>query len=142
MTTVQEGNTVQVHYTGRLEDGTVFDTSAHREPLEFTVGANEVIPGFEEAVVGMNAGETKTVEISHDKAYGPHQDELMMQVDRGQLPPEIDPQEGQKLQVRQQDGQIYIVTVTDVNESQVTLDANHPLAGQDLTFDIQVIGVK
>ena len=137
----QTGDTVKVHYTGTLEDGTVFDSSIDREPLEFTIGDGRLIPGFEEAVVGMSQGESKTVEIPADEAYGPYYEELVLVVDRDQLPPELQPEVGQQLQFQQEDGTIVTLTVIDVSELSVTLDANHPLAGQDLTFDIQLVEI-
>ena len=135
------GDTVKTHYTGRLEDGTVFDTSADREPLQFTVGESQVIPGFEQAVVGMEPGESKTTEIPVDEAYGPHREEMILQVDRNHLPADLKPELDQQLHVSQPDGQKFIVRVTDVSESNVTLDANHPLAGKNLTFDIQLVEI-
>ncbi len=135
------GDTVKVHYTGKFGDGMVFDTSIDDEPLEFRIGESQVIPGFEEAVVGMNPGETKTVNIPVDKAYGPHRDDLVQVVDRKQLPANLKPEIGQPLEGRQPDGEIVVATVTDVTESHVTLDANHPLAGKSLTFEIQLIEI-
>ncbi len=142
MAQAKVGDTVKVHYTGKLEDGTVFDTSLDREPLQFTLGADEVIPGFEQAVVGMNPGESRTTEIGADEAYGPYNDELILVVDRDQFPTNMEPQIGQQLQVRQDSGQSFVVRVTDVSDDSVTLDANHPLAGEDLTFDIQLVGIE
>jgi peptidylprolyl isomerase len=138
MAQAKNGDTVKVHYTGKLDDGTVFDTSANREPLQFTIGEGQLIQDFEQAVVGMNPGDSKTVQIPSDNAYGPHHEEMIMVVERNQFPDDLEPKVDQMLQVRQQDGQTYTVRVTDVSESKVTLDANHPLAGQDLTFDIQL----
>ena len=138
----KDGDTVKVHYTGKLEDGTVFDTSIERDPLQFTIGEGQLIPGFEQAVVGMSPGESKTVEIPADEAYGPYREELVMVVDRDQLPEDLQPEVGQQLQIRQPDGQTILVKVIDVSESSVTLDANHPLAGKDLTFDIELVEVK
>ncbi|NOR78361.1 MAG: peptidylprolyl isomerase [Methanophagales archaeon] len=135
------GDTVKVHYTGKFGDGMVFDTSIDDEPLEFRIGESQVIPGFEEAVVGMNPGESKTVNIPVDKAYGPHRDDLVQVVDRKQLPTSVKPEIGQPLEGRQPDGEIVVATVTDVTESRVTLDANHPLAGKSLTFEIQLIEI-
>jgi FKBP-type peptidyl-prolyl cis-trans isomerase 2 len=139
MAQAKHGDTVKVHYTGKLEDGTVFDTSINRDPLQFTIGEGQIIPGFEQAVVGMNPGESKTTKVSADKAYGSHHKEEVLVVDRNQFPVDLKPEIGQKLQIRRTDGQTIVVTVTDVSESSVTLDANHPLAGKDLTFDIQLI---
>ena len=142
MAQAKYGDTVKVHYTGKLGDGTIFDSSIDRDPLEFTLGEGRVIPGFEQAVVGMDLNETKTVKIPEDKAYGPHREELVAEVDRSQLPADLEPEIGQQLQGRQADGQVIVATVTDVSESSVTLDANHPLAGKDLTFDIQLVAIN
>ncbi|WP_054848271.1 FKBP-type peptidyl-prolyl cis-trans isomerase [Methanoculleus chikugoensis] len=145
MAQAKEGDTVQVHYTGKLEDGTVFDTSEERTPLEFTIGSGQIIPpGFERAVVGMEPGETKTATIPPEEAYGLHREEMTITVDRGgQFPEDINPEPGQQLQVQQPDGRAAIVVVSDVSESTVTLDANHPpLAGQPpLTFDIELVDI-
>jgi FKBP-type peptidyl-prolyl cis-trans isomerase 2 len=134
MAGAKNGDTVKVHYTGKLEDGTVFDTSVERDPLQFTIGQGQVIPGFEQAVVGMNPGESKTSKIPADKAYGPHRKEMILVVDRNQIPVELKPKVGQQLQSRQAEGRTIRVTVTDVSESSVTLDANHPLAGKGPDF--------
>ncbi|MDD4568438.1 MAG: peptidylprolyl isomerase [Methanoculleus chikugoensis] len=141
MAQAKAGDTVQVHYTGKLEDGTVFDTSEERTPLEFTIGSGQIIPGFERAVVGMEPGETKTATISPEEAYGQHREDMTITVDRGQFPEDINPEPGQQLQVQQPDGRAAIVVVSDVSESTVTLDANHPLAGQPLTFDIELVDI-
>ena len=141
MAQAKEGDVVRVHYTGKLEDGTVFDTSAEQAPLEFTIGDGQIIPGFEKAVIGMEPGETKTARISPEEAYGPRRDDMTLTVDREQFPEEINPEPGQQLQVQQPDGRAAIVVVSEVSESTVTLDANHPLAGQPLTFDIQLVEV-
>lgn len=130
------GDTVRVHYTGTLHDGTTFDTSEGREPLEFTVGGGQVIPGFDQAVAGMEPGDTKKVEIPSDEAYGPKREEMMLQVSPDQFPEGVDPEVGQQLQLSQPNGQNVVVRVTDVQDDAVTLDANHPLAGEDLTFEI------
>lgn len=139
--TAKNGDTVKVHYTGKLEDGTVFDSSEGREPLEFTVGEHEVIPGFEEAIVGMNQSESKTVKVPADAAYGPRIEEMVLKVERSRLPQDFEPQVGQQLQMRRSDGRTIIVTVNGVSESDVTLDANHPLAGKDLIFDIELVEI-
>jgi FKBP-type peptidyl-prolyl cis-trans isomerase 2 len=138
MAEAKTGDTVKVHYTGKLNDGTVFDTSADRDPLQFTIGEGQLISEFEEAVVGMNPGDTKTIQIASEDAYGPHHEEMVMEVDRSEFPEDIDPQVNQRLQVRQPDGQTFAVTVTDVSDAKVKLDGNHPLAGKDLTFDIEL----
>ncbi|MCW3141883.1 MAG: peptidylprolyl isomerase [Methanophagales archaeon] len=141
MAQAKPGDTVKVHYTGKLEDGTVFDTSTDRDPLQFTIGERKIIPGFEQAVVGMNPGESKTIKVPMDEAYGPHREEMVMVVDRNQLPVDLIPEVGQQLQSRQPDGQTMVVTVIGVSESSVTVDANHPLAGKDLTFDILLVEI-
>ena len=140
MTQAQAGSQVKVHYTGRLDSGQVFDSSADREPLEFTMGQGQLIPGFESAVTGMQVGDKKTVTIAADEAYGPRQDELLFSVERAQLPDHIQPEVGQRLQVNQE-GQTAVVTVTELTDSTITLDANHPLAGENLTFDLEVVEV-
>ena len=132
------GDTVKVHYTGKLEDGTVLDSSINRGPLQFTLGESQVIPGFEQAVVGMNLEESKTVNIPAAEAYGPRHKELVVVVNRNEFPAELELKVDDHLQIKQADGQKILVTVTDISESSVTLDANHPLAGKDLTFDIQL----
>ena len=134
------GDTVEVHYTGRLADGTVFDTSVGSEPLEFTLGQSQIIPGFEQAVIGMQVGEAKTVTIPADQAYGPHREDMILQVDRDELPADIDPRVGMQLQMNQ-GNEIMIVTITDVSETTIKIDTNHPLAGQDLIFDIELVDI-
>lgn len=134
------GDTVRVHYTGTLGDGSVFDSSEGRDPLEFTVGSGQVIPGFDQAVSGMSPGDERRVTIPADEAYGSRKDDLVIVVDRAQLPPDIDPAVGQQLQLSQE-GRAFVVTVTDVAPDSITLDANHPLAGEDLTFELQLVGI-
>lgn len=141
MVQAKSGDTVKIHYTGRLEDGTVFDSSAEREPLEFTISGGQVIPGFEQAVLGMTLGESKTEKIPMDQAYGPRREEMVLEVSREQIPPDINPEVGQQLQIQQANGQIIPVSVKEVTDSQITLDANHPLAGEDLTFEIQLVEI-
>ena len=136
------GDTVKVHYTGRLGDGSVFDSSTERGPLELTVGQGQVIPKFEQALTEMEPGDERTVTIPAADAYGPRRPELLIDVDREQLPPNIQPTPGQHLQVRREDGETAVVTVADVSEARVTLDANHPLAGEDLTFDLRLVDVQ
>lgn len=141
MAQAQRGDTVKVHYTGKLDDGTVFDSSVGREPLEFTIGEGGIIPGFEQAVLGMAQGESKTETIPVEDAYGPYIEEMVLTVDRQQMPAELKPEVGQQLQLQQPDGQLIPMTITDVSGSTVTLDANHPLAGENLTFDIQLVEI-
>jgi peptidylprolyl isomerase len=141
MAQAKYGDTVKVHYTGKLEDGTVFDTSTEREPLQFTLGEGQIISGFEQAVVGMNPGESKTTKVLADEAFGPHIKEMVLVVERNQFPEHLEPKLGQRLQIRQADGQTIRITVTNISESNVTLDGNHPLAGKDLIFDIRLIDI-
>ncbi len=141
MTQAQVGDMVKVHYTGRLTDGTTFDTSLERDPLEFTLGEGELIAGFEQAVLGMAAGESKTTTIPADQAYGPHHAERMIDVERHHLPSDLQPEIGQRLEMTRPDGTTLSVMITTVTETQVTLDANHPLAGQDLIFDITLVEI-
>jgi len=139
MTQAKEGDMVKVHYTVKLGDGTVIGSTTNHEPLQFTIGEGQILPGFEQAVVGMNPGESKTIEIPADQAFGPHLDEMVVVIDRTQFPEGFNPKIGEQLQFRQGDGQIATVLVTDVSGSSITIDTNHPLAGKDLTFDIQFI---
>lgn len=142
MTRAKTGDTVRIHYTGKLEDGTVFDTSRDREPLEFTIGSGEVISGIEQAITGMEPGESKSATIPPEEAYGPRRDEMVVTVGRDRLPPDMDPRVGQRLSVEQQDGRHFHVTVTNVSEGSVTLDANHELAGSSLVFDLELVTVE
>ncbi len=135
------GDTVKVHYTGKLDDGTVFDSSAERDPLQFSIGEGLVIPGFEQAVVGMTPGESKKTNIPADEAYGPYRPELVMVVEKERIPTDVSVEVGQMLQISQSNGQAIPVVVTEVSDSQITLDANHPLAGQELIFDIQLVQI-
>ncbi|MEX2381549.1 MAG: peptidylprolyl isomerase [Opitutales bacterium] len=141
MNTAQEGNTVQVHYEGKLPDGNVFDSTKERGPLEFTIGSGTVIPGFEKAIVGMKEGESKTEVIAAENAYGPRRDEMVIEVEQEQIPKEIEPEIGQQLQVSTQDGSKVPVKVVDMSEDKIKLDANHPLAGHDLTFELTLVKV-
>ena len=141
MAAATKGDSVKIHYTGTLNDGTVFDSSAGREPLGFTLGSGQVIPGFDDAVLGMSHGESKKVTISADRAYGERQKELVMPVPRNQVPPEINPEVGQKLQIQGPNGQPMMVEVVEVNDDHIMLDANPPLAGKDLTFEIELVEI-
>jgi len=142
MTQVKQGDTIKVHYSGKLSDGTVFDSSVEGEPLEFTVGQGQIIPGFEEAVTGMSEGEKTTALVPADQAYGPHHAEGVIDVPRDRIPAEIAPEVGQQLQMQSKDGQPVPVRVVEVAEETIKVDANHPLAGKDLTFDIEVVSVN
>lgn len=135
------GDTVKVHYTGRLEGGVVFDTSINRAPMQLTIGRAQVIPGFQHAIVGMSPGDSKITKVEASNAYGPHRKEMMQIIGRDQFPKHLKPEVGQVLQDNRADGQIIKLRVADVSESSVTLDANHPLAGKDLVFDIQLVEI-
>jgi len=137
----KNGDSVRIHYTGRLDDGTVFDSSREREPLNFTVGGGQVIPGFDAAVRGMEVGETKTAKIPAAEAYGEAREDLFIPVSRSQLPPGLEPTAGQALQMSTPDGQQVRVVIDRVEEDSVILDANHPLAGKDLTFDLELVAI-
>ena len=138
----EDGSTVKVHYTGKLDDGTVFDTSLEREPLEFTLGEGKVIPGFEAAVKVMEVGQTKTIAIPAEEAYGSYRSDLLVPIEREHLPKGLEPEVGQRLQMQKANGQMSIVTITDVAEKAITIDANHPLAGKNLTFELELVESK
>lgn len=142
MAEARSGDTVSIHYTGRLEDGTVFDTSENRDPLEFKLGEGNVIPGFEKAVQGMEEGESKTATVPSDEAYGKRREDLVLSVAKEQLPPDLDPEVGQRLQMEAGDGQTFQVVISEVEDESVEVDANHPLAGEDLTFDIELVEIR
>lgn len=135
------GDTVQVHYTGMLTDGTVFDTSAEREPMEFTIGTGQVIPGFDEAVKGMKVGEKKTVTIPAEEAYGPRFEDMLEEIPLEKLPEGKTPEVGQRLVAVNPDGRQAIVTIVSVSDNVVVVDTNHPLAGEDLTFEIELVKI-
>jgi len=135
------GNTVKVHYTGKLDDGSVFDSSKDSEPIEFTLGEGRMIPGFEAAVMGMEVGENKTVKLGSEQAYGPHRDDKMLKVDRQEIPASIPLAKGLKLQAQAPNGEVVFFSVIEYNDSQVTLDGNHPMAGKTLTFDIELVAI-
>ncbi|OGW34088.1 MAG: peptidylprolyl isomerase [Nitrospirae bacterium GWD2_57_9] len=141
MIQAKQGDTVKVHYTGKLEDGTVFDTSRSRHPLQFKLGKGQVIEGFEQAVASMNVGESKTTTIPVEKAYGARRDDMIVTVKRSQLPGDVQPNVGQRLEITQEDNQVMLVTVTDITDSTITLDANHPLAGKALTFELELVAI-
>lgn len=141
MPQAKQGDTVTVHYTGKLDDGTIFDSSVGGDPLEVTLGAGLVIPGFEKVLFGMNAGETRTTRIPCEEAYGPRREELVVQVGRHQLPEGMEPQVGERLRSEHPDGASFTVMVTEVTDSSITVDANHPLAGEALTFEITLVEI-
>ncbi len=141
MSQAKSGDTVKIHYTGTLADGTEFDSSTGREPLEFALGSGQVIPGFDSAVDGMAVGDSKTVNISPDEAYGQAHEQLIQQVPKSALPEEMKPEPGMQLQSKSPDGQIMNLVVTDVADETITVDGNHPLAGETLTFDIELVAI-
>lgn len=141
MAEASPGDKVKVHYTGRLPDDTVFDSSEGRNPLEFTIGAGEIIPGFEQAVTGMRPGEEKTATVAADEAYGERREDLLLTLERDRLPEGMDPEVGERLQLRARGGEPFDVVVAEVGDEDLTVDANHPLAGQELTFDIRLVEI-
>jgi len=142
MSAVKKGDTIKVHYHGTLNDGTIFDSSLQREPLEFEVGGGMVIPGFDNGVLGMAIGEKRTINIPADEAYGQKQEEMIMEFPRDRFPEDMTPEVGMQLMMSSQTGQQFPVVVADVREDVVVLDANHPLAGKDLTFDLELVEIK
>ncbi|MFZ6051518.1 FKBP-type peptidyl-prolyl cis-trans isomerase [Halocola ammonii] len=142
MSQVKENDTVKVHYTGKLSNGEVFDSSVDREPLEFTLGQGQIIPGFEKELIDMKVNEKKTFEISSDDAYGDVRKELIQEVPKDNLPPDIKPEVGMGLVSKTPEGQEMRLTVQEVKDDAIVVDANHPLAGKDLVFDIEVLEIK
>lgn len=142
MTQAKKGDTVRMHYKGTLSDGSVFDSSEGREPLQFTIGAGQIIPGLEQAVEGMGAGDEKTVTIPAAEAYGDYQPQARQGIPRDQIPDNIPLQVGGRLQVQTPEGRAVPVTVTEISDEVVVLDANHPLAGKDLTFAVEIVDVE
>jgi len=137
----KHGDTIKVHYTGTLPDGTVFDSSRKREPLEFRIGSGSLIPGFENGVIGMAVGDSKTVTIPDLEGYGPKNEDLVIKVKKENLPDNIVPEIGQTLQISQPGGNPFSVRVTGVDDTSVTLDANHPLAGKTLLFELELVEI-
>jgi peptidylprolyl isomerase len=142
MQQVKSGDTVKVHYHGRLTDGTTFDSSSGREPLEFEVGSGQVIKGFDDGVTGMAVGDKKTVQIPVNDAYGPKDESMVIEFPKENFPPDMKPEEGMQLNMTNGSGQVIPVVIVEVGDETVTLDANHPLAGQDLIFDLELVGIS
>ena len=142
MSQIKQNDTVRVHYTGKLVDGQVFDSSLEREPLEFTLGQGQLIPGFEKGLLDMKVSEKKTITIPADEAYGQPRAELVQEVDKSQLPAEIKPEVGMGLVSTSPEGQEMNLLVTEVKENSIVVDGNHPLAGKDLVFDLEVVEIK
>lgn len=141
MANAKKGDTVRVHYTGTLDDGNIFDSSIKREPLQFTVGGGRVIAGFDQAVLGMAIGESRTTRIPAENAYGPHRKEMVITMDPGDYPSHLVPELGHHLHVKLPNGRGVVATVTHIDDSGITLDGNHPMAGKDLNFEIQLIEI-
>jgi peptidylprolyl isomerase len=141
MSEAKSGDTVKIHYTGTLEDGTQFDSSKGRDPLEFQLGSGQVIPGFDKAVEGMAVGEEKSVTIVSEDAYGPHHQQMVQELPKSALPDGLEPETGMALQAQSQDGRPLTLMVTEVGDESITVDANHPLAGKDLNFDIELVAI-
>ena len=142
MSQAKAGDTVRIHYTGTLDDGTEFDSSRGSEPLEFALGSGQVIPGFDSAVEGMSVGDAKSVKIEPDQAYGDRHDQLVQEVPRSSLPDDLTPAVGMALQSSSPDGQVALFTVVAVTDETFTVDGNHPLAGQALSFDIELVAIS
>jgi peptidylprolyl isomerase len=142
MSKAEQGSTVKVHYTGRLDDGSVFDTSDGGEPLEFTIGSGQVVPGFEDGVTGMEINEKKTLRIEAAGAYGERREDLVFSIPAGEVPEGMDPQVGQQFRISGEDGNAFVATVAQVSGDSVSFDANHPLAGEALTFDIELVEIR
>lgn len=142
MSQVKENDTVKVHYTGKLIDGRVFDSSLEREPIEVTIGKGMLIPGFENALIDMKVNEKKTVEVVKEEAYGDIQKELFHEVSKDQLPPDVKPEIGMGLASKGQDGREHQFRVVDVKDDHIVIDGNHPLAGQNLIFDLELVEIK
>ncbi len=142
MAQAKAGDIVKVHYTGTLTNGQIFDSSKTREPLEFTLGSGMVIPGFDAAVTGLSPGESVTQTIPSGEAYGPYQEEMVATIDRENIPADFELEVGQRLQMQVPNGEAMAVTVTDVQGDTITLDGNHPLAGQDLTFELELVAIS
>jgi len=141
MVQAKSGDTVRIHYSGFLMDGTIFDSSLEGEPFEFTLGDGSVIPGFDDGLLGMAEGDEKTLAIPPERAYGPRDEDLVAEIERAQIPPEIEPQVGAILQITSDEGDASNVIITKVTDTSITLDGNHPLAGQELIFEVKLLQV-
>ncbi len=142
MQQVKNGDTIKIHYKGRLDDGTVFDSSEGRDPLQFEVGSGQVIPGFDAGVTGMNIGDKKTIHIPAAEAYGNRHEHMIMEFPRDKFPEDLMPEEGMTLNMSDGQGQVIPVVITEVQDDKVLLDANHQLAGKDLIFDLELVSIE
>lgn len=138
---VKKGDTIKIHYTGQFDDGEVFDSSQGREPLQFKVGTGEIIKGLEKAVLGMQPGEKKNVTVNPEEGYGNHDKKLLMEMPKVRIPEDISPEKGMPLQLVNKQGQATPVIVTEILDKSVRLDANHPLAGKELSFDLELVEI-
>ncbi len=141
MTQAKTGDTVKAHFEGSLEDGSIFGSTMDEEPFEFTIGQKHMLPGFENAVIGMQKGDTKTITLPPEEAYGPHKKERVQVMDRSGFPKEINLEIGKRLRVRTQDGKYAMVTIKDFTEDSIVIDENDPLAGKTLTFKIELVDI-
>lgn len=141
MTNAKTGDRVKVHYTGKLNDGNIFDSSVGRDPLEFTIGENQVLPKFEDSVEGMEVGDKTKIQIPAEEAYGVRQENLVVQIPKQNLPPELTPEVGMRLQTQTKEGEVMIVKITDIGDNDITIDANHELADKDLHFEIELVEI-
>ncbi len=142
MSQVKNNDTVKIHYTGKLEDGQVFDSSVERDPIEFTIGGGQIIPGLEKGLIDMEVNEKKTIQVPQTEAYGDVQKELFQEIPKDQLPQEITPEVGMGLVAKNPDGSERQLRVAEVKDESIIIDANHPLAGKDLIFDVEVVEIK
>ena len=141
MAQAKAGDTVRVHYEGQLSDGTIFDSSLEREPIEFILGQDTVIPGFEQAVIGMEVGESKDISIPPEEGFGDYSEDLVVNIEKTILPPDINPELGMQLEVSSEEETPRVFTIADIAEDSITLDGNHPLAGQEIAFKIELIEI-
>lgn len=141
MTNAKTGDRVKVHYTGKLNDGNIFDSSVERDPLEFTIGENQVLPKFEDSVEGMEVGDKTKIQIPAEEAYGVRQENLVVQIPKQNLPSELTPEVGMRLQTQTKEGEVMIVKITDIGDNDITIDANHELADKDLHFEIELVEI-
>ncbi len=142
MSQAKNGDKVKIHYTGKLENGSIFDSTREGAPVELVVGNRTVFPELEHGLIGMTVGESKNITLQPEQAFGPKRDDLIVRIDRGILPAEIKPEIGMQLQNKQPDGRLIAVTITDIKDNTITLDANHPLAGQTLILDVELIEIN